>query len=142
MTQSINNFNGKILKKILVASKDYDANVLSVEINSTTYRLDRLNKINNVVVYSTNCEMELHNDVIRYAVSNIDANTHSIYYDDDGYYNHVNDLCKYACIKPVLNNGVDDYHNNISLYTPTADEISYSMPIILRRSAISLFITK
>jgi hypothetical protein len=149
-------YDGKILKRILVADKHCDKDFLNVELGCyntdnkyDTYTLKKLGNINvktldekivptnlltlftkqaqqNVNVYFLDCEIALNGDTIVFKILEFDDAEHSVYCNDDCNYNHVNDMCGSQLFNPLPN------QKSYGVYI----NISYEY-----RSAISLFIT-
>ena len=130
-----NNYDGKFLKRILVACRSYDRDNIQISIesgkdknNKNTYSLKKVGKISDVYVYQSECDLLLYGSTIQFTVPEIDHDiVHFVYYDDDRDYNHVNEICSFT------------------LFNPPPDQESYGVYINICdefKSAISLFITR
>lgn len=167
MEEIVESFNGKTLKKILISSKIYDEDYLTIKItegcqsDEKSYTLNKLFKLNNVTVYGIDCDVNLHESSITCTVTSglvydkslcdrlasfglsyfSDPSTCSILYDDDGKYNHVRDMCKQALTTDDVSVNKLDESNYSSIYLPTDNQMSYSVYIGMDVSAISVFVT-
>lgn len=134
-------YDGKLIKRILIATGHYSEDTLKIKLgcnwndDNEIFILNKIGTFNNVNVYDLACNIPVFGTTI-YLNANFNSNylkeynidcpliyQRSIFCEDDAYYNHVHDICKDNSLLPEEN------------------QTSYGVYFDSNKNAVSLFIT-